>query len=76
MEEESVISDNPGYAPPLFSPWEFVLWVGCVDAHSWANKLSATLWIDRSMQLLWSCNKQEWNRKSKAMTAQTAYVVQ
>jgi hypothetical protein len=53
-----VISDNPGYVPPLFSPWEFVPWVDCVDAHLWADKLSATLRIVRSVWLLWSSNKQ------------------
>ena len=61
-------------APPF--PRAGVPWVGCVDAHSWADKFFVTLRIDCSVRLLWSCNKQEWKRKSKTMTAQMAYIVQ
>ena len=57
-------------------PWVIVPLVGSVNTHSWADKLSATLRIDCSVGLLWSCIKQEWKRKSKAMTSQTAYIVQ
>ena len=75
VKEEVGICDNPFHDPPPSLPLGVCPWVGCFDAHSWAVKLSATLWIDRSVQLLWSCNKQEWKRKSKSMTAQMAYVV-